>query len=58
MTVPQQAQTLLQMRDAVPPIPRLADCTVLLIDWQEEYRSRRNWSCTTWRRRSGARRRS
>jgi nicotinamidase-related amidase len=27
------------MRDAVPPIPRLADCTVLLIDWQEEYRS-------------------
>ena len=39
MTVPQRAQTLLQMRDAVPPIPRLADCTVLLIDWQEEYRS-------------------
>ena len=27
------------MRDAVPSIPRLADCTVLLIDWQEEYRS-------------------
>lgn len=39
MTSPQRAQTLLQMRDAVPPIPRLADCTVLLIDWQEEYRS-------------------
>ena len=39
MTIPQPAQTLLQMRDAVPPIPRLADCTVLLIDWQEEYRS-------------------
>jgi len=27
------------MRGAVPQIPRLADCTVLLIDWQEEYRS-------------------
>jgi len=39
MTVPARAQTLLQIRDAVPPIPRLADCTVLLIDWQEEYRS-------------------
>lgn len=39
MTVPRPAQTLLQMRDAVPPIPRLAGCTVLLIDWQEEYRS-------------------
>ena len=39
MTVPQPTQTLLQMRDAVPPIPRLAECTVLLIDWQEEYRS-------------------
>lgn len=39
MTIPQPAQTLLQMRDAVPPIPRLADSTVLLIDWQEEYRS-------------------
>jgi nicotinamidase-related amidase len=39
MTDPQPAQTLLQMRGAVPPIPSLADCTVLLIDWQEEYRS-------------------
>jgi len=39
MTLPQQPQTLLQMRDAVPPIPTLADATVLLIDWQEEYRS-------------------
>jgi nicotinamidase-related amidase len=39
MAVAQPAQTLLQMRDAVPSIPRLADCTVLLIDWQEEYRS-------------------
>ena len=27
------------MRATVPPIPRLADSTVLLIDWQEEYRS-------------------
>jgi nicotinamidase-related amidase len=27
------------MRHAVPAIPRLADCTLLLIDWQEEYRS-------------------
>lgn len=39
MTGPQPTQTLLQMRDAVPPIPRLVDCAVLLIDWQEEYRS-------------------
>lgn len=39
MTLPPPARTLLQMRDAVPPIPRLADCTLLLIDWQEEYRS-------------------
>jgi nicotinamidase-related amidase len=39
VTGPPRAQTLLQMRGAVPPIPRLADCTVLLIDWQEEYRS-------------------
>ena len=39
MTSPRHPQTLLQMRDAVPAIPRLADCTVLLIDWQEEYRS-------------------
>ena len=39
MTAPQRARTLLQMRDAVPPVPRLVDCTVLLIDWQEEYRS-------------------
>lgn len=39
MTGRQPPLTLLQMRDAVPPIPRLADATVLLIDWQEEYRS-------------------
>jgi nicotinamidase-related amidase len=39
MTAPPPPQTLLQMRDAVPPIPRLEDATVLLIDWQEEYRS-------------------
>ena len=39
MTAAQPVQTLLQMRAAVPPIPRLADSTVLLIDWQEEYRS-------------------
>jgi nicotinamidase-related amidase len=32
-------RTLLQMRGAVPPIPRLAEATVLLIDWQEECRS-------------------
>jgi nicotinamidase-related amidase len=36
MTVP---RTLLEMRDAVPSIPRLADATLLLIDWQEEYRT-------------------
>ena len=39
MSVHQRPRTLLQIRDAVPAIPRLADCTVLLIDWQEEYRS-------------------
>lgn len=39
MTLPQQAQTLLQLGDAVPPIPTSADLTVLLFDWQEEYRS-------------------
>ena len=33
------ARTLLQMRDAVPPIPRLGDSALLLIDWQEEYRT-------------------
>ncbi len=27
------------MRDAVPPVPRLAQATLLLIDWQEEYRT-------------------
>ncbi|HEX6888263.1 MAG TPA: isochorismatase family protein, partial [Candidatus Nanopelagicales bacterium] len=39
MTVRRPPQTLLQMRHVVPAIPRLADCTVLLIDWQEEYRT-------------------
>jgi nicotinamidase-related amidase len=31
--------TLLEMRDAVPPVPPLEVATLLLIDWQEEYRT-------------------
>lgn len=31
--------TLLQMSGAVPPNPALAQATVLVIDWQEEYRT-------------------
>jgi nicotinamidase-related amidase len=27
------------MSDRVPPLPRLAESTLLLIDWQEEYRT-------------------
>ena len=32
-------KTLLELSNRVPPIPRLADATLLLIDLQEEYRS-------------------
>ncbi len=32
-------KTLLEMRDVVPPTPHLKTATLLLIDWQEEYRT-------------------